>query len=114
MVSVDRLASVGLSLHDSSRTWMGKGRHFVNCVRIRRSAPPRLAKWRWAVFSGSRVVLHYTVGDVEVRVAGQRRATETIVTRTLEIGPARSPLTLVCGKGDGLNSDRRGGVRMLS
>jgi hypothetical protein len=67
--------------------------------------PRDWAKWRGLYLSGSRVVLQYTVGDVEVRESpwAETRDGKTTVTRTLEIGPSRSPLTLVvCGKGDGV------------
>ena len=63
--------------------------------------PREWAKWRGLYLSGKRVVLHYTVGDVEVRESPWCEIYDgkVIITRTLEIEPAQVPLKLsVCSK----------------
>ena len=58
--------------------------------------PREWAKWRGMYVSGKRVVLHYTVGDVEVRESPwcEEKGGILSITRTFEIGPSRVPLTL--------------------
>ena len=59
--------------------------------------PRDRAKYRGLYLSGSRVVLHYTVGEAEVWESPWCESHETThtITRTLEISPAEAPMELL-------------------
>lgn len=71
--------------------------------------PRAWAQWRGLYLSGSRVVLEYTVGEVEVRELPWCETKDGVlaITRTFEIGPSRTPFTLVvCAAGEALTAVR--------
>ncbi len=69
--------------------------------------PREWAKYSGLYLSGSRVVLHYTVGEVDVWESPwcESREATRAVTRTLEIGPSAAPMELLLCDVPGAVSD---------